>query len=72
MTVQYKSCARESTTVCNPTTATRIIRYKTYTTMNDRYYETNSLFIFVTSIFSPAGTAKNNFLILASSRNRTV
>ena len=34
--------------------------------------ETNSLFIFVTSIFSPAGTAKNNFLILASSRNRTV
>ncbi len=64
MTVHYKSCAREFTAVCNPTTA--CIYSFTYD------YETKSLFIFVTSIFSPAGTAKNSFLMFVSSRNRTV
>ena len=70
MTVPYKSCARESTAVCNPTTACIYLFIIHYSFNYD--YETKSLFIFVTSIFSPAGTAKNNFLILASSRNRTV
>ena len=35
-------------------------------------YELNSRFIFITSIFSAGGTAKNSLRILPSSRNRTV